>query len=243
MNFRTLLTFVVGAVLVTGIAGFGLIHAYERAHALEATSAVIESDTAVVGTAFSGVIEEVAVRTGEHVEAGDELFRLQSPTLQQARETVSFNEEGVGYTVAEDDTMIFVATADGTVGALPYGVGSFVPANSEITTITLDDSLRVRASVPMTADRYARLSMDTPVQVTLPAGSTVAAEVYELAFEETDAGTTAVIRSRVDADVETTGLASGAPVTATLQLEDDGGMGSWAAERLSDLLTPREYRA
>ena len=243
MNFRTLLTFVVGSVLLTGVAGFGLVHAYERAHALEATSAVIESDTAVVGTAFSGVIEEVAVRTGQQVQAGDELFRLQSPTLQQARETVSFNEEGVGYTVAEDDTMIFVATADGTVGALPYGVGSFVPANSEITTITLDDSLRVRASVPMTASRYARLSMETPVQVTLPAGSTVEAEVYELVFEETDSGTTAVIRSRVDADVQTTGLASGAPVTATLQLEDDGGMGSWAAKRLSDLLNPREYRA
>lgn len=243
MNLRTLLTFVVGIVLLLGAAGFGLIHAYERAHALQATSAIIESDTAVVGTAFSGVIEDVSVRTGEEVRAGDELFRLQSPTLEQARETVAFNEEGVGYTVTDDDTLIFEATADGTVGSLPYGVGSFVPANSEITTITLDDGLRVRASVPMTAGGYARLSTQTPVQVTLPGGDTVEAEVYELAFEETDTGTTAVIRSRVDDDVDGTGLANGAPVTATLQLEDDGGIGAWAAQRVGDLLTPREYRS
>lgn len=243
MNFRNLLTFLVGVVLVTGAAGFGLVHAYDRTHALQASSAVIESDTAVVGTAFSGVIEDVAVRSGQQVQAGDELFRLQSPTLQQARETVSFKEEGVGYSVVDDDTMVFEATADGTVGPLPYSVGSFVPANSEITTITLDDSLRVRASVPMTASRYARLSMDTPVRVTLPTGSTVDADVYELAFEETESGTTAIIRSRVDSDVDATGLASGAPVTATLRLDDDGGMGAWAVNRLNDLLTPREYRS
>ena len=118
-----------------------------------------------------------------------------------------------------------------------------MPANSEITTITLDDGLRVRASVPMTAGGYARLSTETPVQVTLPGGDTVEAEVYELAFEETETGTTAVIRSRVDDDVDRTGLANGAPVTATLQLEDDGGIGAWAAQRIGDLLTPREYRS
>ncbi|MCA1782574.1 MAG: HlyD family efflux transporter periplasmic adaptor subunit [Dermatophilaceae bacterium] len=243
MKIRTLLTFIVGAALLVGVAGFGLMHAYERAHALHATSAIIESDTAVVGTAFSGVIENVAVRTGQPVQAGDELFRLQSPTLQQARETVSFNEEGVGYTVEDDDTLIFKATADGSVGALPYGAGSFVPANTEIATITLNESLRVRASLPMTASSYARLSTDTPVQVTLPGGEVVDAEIYELAFEETDTGTTAVIRSRVDADVETAGLTNGAPVTATLQLADDGGIGAWAAKRASDLFTPREYRS
>lgn len=240
---RTFLTFVVGTALLVGIAGFGLSHAYERAHALHATSAVIESDSAVVGTAFSGVIEDVSVHTGQSVKAGDELFRLQSPTLQQARETVSFNEKGVGYTVEDDDTMVFTATADGTVGPLPYGPGSFVPANTEIATITLDESLRVRASLPMTAGSYARLSTDTPVQVVLPGGETVAAEIYELAFEETDTGTTAVVRSRVQGEVPTSGMVNGAPVTATLQLEDDGGIGAWAAERAADLLSPREYRS
>ena len=243
MKLRTLLTFVVGAALLVGVAGLGLTHAYERAHALHATSAVVESDTAVVGTAFSGVIEDVSVRTGQPVTAGDELFRLQSPTLQQARETVSFNEEGVGYSVTDDDTMDLTATADGILGPLPYGPGSFVPANTEIATITLDESLRVRASMPMTAGSYARLSTDTPVQVVLPGGETVDAEIYELAFEETDTGTTAVIRSRVQGDVPTEGMTNGAPVTATLQLTDDGGFGAWAAKRAGDLLSPREYRS
>jgi multidrug efflux pump subunit AcrA (membrane-fusion protein) len=241
MKIRTFLTFIVGAALLTGVVGLGLVHAYERAHTLHATSAVIESDTAVVGTAFSGVIADVAVRPGDQVQAGDELFRLQSPTLQQARETVSFNEEGVGYTLTDDDTLVFEATNDGTVGVLPYGVGSFVPANTEITTITLTDSLRVRASLPMTAGSYARLSTDAPVQVALPGGEHVEAEIYELAFEERAAGTTAVIRSRVADGVQTAGLENGAPVTATLQLDAGGGIGTWVAERAGDLLTPREY--
>jgi multidrug efflux pump subunit AcrA (membrane-fusion protein) len=243
MRIRSLLTFIVGAALLTGVATLGLLHAYERAHTLHATSAIIESDTAVVGTAFSGVIEDVSVRPGDQVRAGDELFRLQSPTLQQARATVSFNEQGVGYRVADDDTLVFKATADGTVGALPYGVGSFVPANTEITTITLNESLRVRAQLPMTAGSYARLSTDTPVQVALPGGEDVEAEIYELAFEETETGTTAVIRSRVEAGARTTGLENGAPVQATLQLEDGGGVGAWVTKRAGDLLTPREYRS
>jgi hypothetical protein len=118
-----------------------------------------------------------------------------------------------------------------------------VPANTEIATITLDESLRVRASMPMTAGSYARLSTDTPVQVVLPGGETVDAQIYELAFEETDAGTTAVVRSRVQGEVPTEGMTNGAPVTATLQLTDDGGFGAWAAKRAGDLLSPREYRS
>lgn len=241
MKIRTLLVMLIGAVVLTGVAGVGLLRAYDRAHSVLAQTAVIESDTAVVGTAFSGVIEEVMVQPGATVSEGDELFRLQSPTLQQARETARFNEEGVGYTMIEDDTMIFVATGDGVVGSLPYGVGSFVPANTEITTITLNDSMRVKATMPMTAGSFARLSQGSPVEVTLPGDRVVMTEIYELSFESTDAGTTAVVRTRGEDLASSDTLPVGAPVRASLHLDNDGGLGVWAAEKVGDLLSPRGY--
>lgn len=241
MKLRSFITFLLGTVVLVALAGAGLVHAYGRAHTVPAHTAVVESDTAVVGTAFSGVIEDISVQPGTEVTAGDELFRLQSPTLQQARETARFNEEGVGYTMADEDTMIFSATGDGIVGTLPYGVGSFVPANTEITTITLNDSMRVKASVPMTAGAFARLSEGSPVEVTLPGGRAVETQIYELNFESTSQGTTAVLRTRGE-DLAAAGtLPNGAPVRAQLRLEDDGGIGAWAAQRVGDLLSPRGY--
>ena len=88
MNFRTLLALILGMALVVGIAGLGLLQAFDRAHTLRADEATIESDQVVVGTAFSGSVSDISVAPGDRVAPGDELFRLQSPTLQQARETL-----------------------------------------------------------------------------------------------------------------------------------------------------------
>lgn len=113
MNVRKLFSLLVGVVALLAASGYDLAHAFDRAHTLHAKEAVIESDTFVVGTPFAGSIASVSVSPGDTVSAGKELFRIQSPTLQQARNTSRFNAEGVGYRMEGTDTQVFPATADG----------------------------------------------------------------------------------------------------------------------------------
>lgn len=239
MRARKILQLVVGLLAAVALAAVGLVHAYDRTHALTAEKAVIESDISVVGTPFAGSISEILVTSGQEVQEGDDLLRLQSPTLQQARETSRFNDEGVGYRIEGEDEIVFQATASGIVGSLPYGTGSFVPANTEMTQIQLQDSMRVRAVLPMSAEDYARLSDGgSTVAVTLPDGRAVDVEVYEVSFEESDSGVNAIVLARSDELTDGGLVLDGAPVAASLTLESDG-VGAWAASALEDLVTPQ----
>lgn len=239
MRARKILQLILGLVVAVAIAAVGLTHAYDRTHALSAEKAVIESDVSIVGTPFAGSISEILVSSGEEVAEGQDLLRLQSPTLQQARETARFNDEGVGYRIEGDDEIVFQATASGVVGSLPFGTGSFVPANTEITQIQLQDSMRVRAVLPMSAEDYSRLSDGgSTVAVTLPDGRSVDVEIYEVSFEESDSGVNAIVFARGDALTQGGVVLDGAPVRASLSLESDG-VGAWAASALEDLVTPR----
>lgn len=241
MSVRRLIVLLVGLAVVVAVSALGLIRAYERAHTVQASDAVVESDISIVGTAFAGSISDVSVSPGDTVAAGQELFRLQSPTLQQARETSRFNEEGVGYRMEGEDVMIFEATGSGTVAAMPYGVGSFVPANTEITQIVLHDSLRVRAELDLTAADYSRLKMGSTLRAELPDRSVVDASVYDIAFQEGEEGRTAVVRARSEELAAGGQLLDGSPVAADVELESADGIGAWAAREASGLLSPRSY--
>lgn len=241
MSVRRLITFVLGVAVILAVAALGLVRAFDRAHTLSADRAVIESDQTIIGTAFAGSISDVSVAPGDTVTKGQELFRLQSPTLQQARETSRFNAEGVGYTMKGDDVLIFQATGNGTIGSMSYGVGSFVPANTEITTITLHDSMRVQSEVTMDAADFGRMQLGSVVEVVMPDRSRVETAVYDIAFEDGDQGSHAVVRSRGPELARAGSLLNGSPVTADIQLDDDEGLGAWTARQLGELLTPRGY--
>lgn len=241
MHARQLITLLIGIVLVVVLSGFGLLRAFDRAHTLNATQAVVESDTTSVGTAFAGSIASVSVSPGDTVSSGQELFRIQSPTLQQARNTSRFDAEGVGYRMQGEDTQVFVATGDGTVGAMPFGVGSFVPANTKITTITLHNTLRVRAELGLDAADFGRMPLGTEVEVTLPTREKVAAKIYDVTFQEGDTGANAVVRARSDELSAQNHLLNGSPVDAKVQLQPLEGLGVWTARQVGDLLRPRAY--
>ena len=241
MNVRKLLSLIVGVVVVLALSSLGLLRAFDRAHTLHAKEAIIESDTSVVGTAFAGSIASVSVAPGDTVTAGQELFRIQSPTLQQARDTARFNSEGVGYRMVGEDTQVFLATGTGTVGALPYGVGSFVPANTEITTITLHNSLRVRAELGLDAADYGRMPLGTPVQIVLPTRETITTKIYDVSFEDGTGSANAIVRSRSEELSAQNNLLNGSPVEARVQLKPLEGVGVWTVRQVGELFRPRGY--
>ncbi|MDO5739775.1 MAG: hypothetical protein Q4P07_06460 [Ornithinimicrobium sp.] len=241
MRTRSVLTLIVGLVVVAAAAVFGLLHAYDRAHTLRPQTAVIETDESVVGTSFSGSISKVSVKPGDKVTSGQELFRLQSPTLQQARETSRFNDAGVGYRMVGDDVLVFEATANGVVGEMPYGVGSFVPANTEITSIAIGDSLRVRASLVMDTEQFGRMAPGAVMRLTLPSGEKVDTQVYEVAFEEGETAPIAVVRARGGELTSAGNFFNGSPVAAEPERRGDDGLGAWTAAKIGEFFSPRGY--
>lgn len=241
MNVRKFFSLLVGVVAILAASGYGLAHAFDRAHTLHAKEAVIESDTSVVGTPFAGSIASVSVSPGDTVSAGQELFRVQSPTLQQARNTSRFNAEGVGYRMEGTDTQVFLATADGTVGAMPYAAGSFVPANTEITTITVHNSLRVRAELALDAADYGRMPLGTTMEITLPTREKVTTKIYDVTFEEATDGANAIVRARSEDLSAQNSLLNGSPVEADVRLTPVEGAGVWTVRQLGELFEPRGY--
>jgi multidrug resistance efflux pump len=241
MKFRRLLSFILGSALVLAVATAGLVHTHRRAHVVPAAQSVVLSDVTSVGAGFAGYIKEIHVRPQQQVAVGDELLRLQSPTLEQARQTVGFSREGVGYRIEGEDLIVFVATADGTVGPMAQGVGSFVPANTEITTIQLTDSTHVVSRMRMTAGDFARLSQGATVDVELPSGREVATTIDEISFDGDGSGEVTVSSSSAELRSET-GLINNSPVTALVQLDDDEGAGSWLAGRVGALFVPEGHR-
>jgi hypothetical protein len=238
MSFRRFASLLLGAAVILGLGGVGLVYTYGRAHTIDAVEATVETDVSTVGTPFAGHIQSLEVQAGDRVTAGQEVARVQSPNLEQSLET-GFPEEGLGYRVDGDDVIVFTATADGVVGTAEHAVGSFVTANTQIATIEVEGTTRIRAEVPMTAADFARLPGGSPMTARLPDSSEVATEVYEVQFEQAEDGESiAVVRGRSPELVSAGTFTNGAPVTAEVQLDDAEGLGSWAARQLAELITP-----
>jgi HlyD family secretion protein len=238
VNLRRFVSLLLGAVVILGAGAAGLVYTYGRAHTLDALTATVETDVSTVGTPFAGHIQTLEVAAGDRVAAGQEIARVQSPSLGQSLET-GFPEEGLGYRVDGDDVIVLTATADGVVGTAEHAVGSFVTANTEIATIEVQGTTRVRAEVPMTATDFARLPAGSPMTARLPDSTEVSTEVYDVQFEESeDGGSVAVVRGRSPELATAGSFTNGSPVTAQVQLDDAEGFGSWAARQLAELVTP-----
>jgi len=238
VSLRRFASLLLGTLLILGIGAVGLVYTYGRAHTLDAVEATVETDLSTVGTPFAGHIQSLGVHTGDRVTAGQEVARVQSPSLSQSLET-GFPEEGLGYRVDGDDVIVLTATADGVVGSAEHAAGSFVTANTQIATIEVQGTSRVRAEVPMSAADYARLPAGSAMTTRLPDSTEVATEVYEVQFEEAEDGeSVAVVRGRSPELAEAGTFTNGAPVTARVHLDDAEGLGSRAARQLAELITP-----
>jgi hypothetical protein len=181
MKFLRIIGFFTTAVVVICAASVGLVYANNRALHLTSNDAELVADTYSVGTAFAGSVQDMLVERGSQVVAGQELFRLQSATLDQALQTQRFSSEGVGYRVEGNDVIVFTAVKDGTVQELNASIGSFVPGNTVIALVGISDSLHLEATFSMSARDYARLPVGGSVSVDMPDGTTETTTIYELA--------------------------------------------------------------
>jgi hypothetical protein len=240
MSLRKFVSFVLGAAVVLGLGAVGLVYAYGRAHTVHAQEAAVESDVSTVGTPFGGSIQSIQVRPGDPVSTGQEIARLQSPSLAQAVKTGGFLAEGIGYHIEGKDVLVFTATVDGTVSTADHTVGSFVPANTTLAEVEVAGTSRITARVPMSAADYARMSVGSPMPAVLPDGTKVTTEIFDVQFEDGGAPgeALAVVKGRSDELAAAGSFTNGSPAVAAVELDDAEGLGSWAARQLTELITP-----
>ncbi|MDJ0320737.1 HlyD family efflux transporter periplasmic adaptor subunit [Pseudarthrobacter sp. PS3-L1] len=239
MLIRKVLTMLAALVLILTVSGAGLVYANDRSHHLSSNKAVLRSESYSIGTPFGGAVQHLSVSRGDSIKKGQELFRLQSATLQQALATSRFNATGVGYSIIGDDVMVFTATNDGVVSDLGVAEGSFVPANSAMAQIDLDSTLIVEATFDLTPRDYSKVAVGSVLTVGMPDNSSVDAEVFDIQVTSNGANTAqTLVLAKSRSLAEKSYFSTGAPVTAELKLKDDENFGSWLARQLTKLATP-----
>ena len=233
------LGFAIACVVALGIAFAGLVYANVSSLTVQAASAQLVTDDYSLGTPYAGTIQDLTIQRGDAVKKGDELFRLQSPTLESAMQTQKFTNAGVGYTIEDGGVMVFTASLDGVVQKVDAEIGSFVEEDQTIAVIAISDSIHLESEFTLGARDYSRIPVGGTVAVSMPDGSTVQAEIYDVEVEEyKDGRATTTVRARSDEISTQSYMVVGAPVAASLHLQDDEGFGGWLVTQIGKLFTP-----
>lgn len=226
MTWRTRLKLLVGALVVLVIvAGLTVVFNQRQSQAVS-TTASIEANRYPVGIDYGGTVIDALVENGDTVQEGDELFVLQSPSLEADLAEGLFKPETVAYTVTNEGVITLTAAAAGTISDVSTEPGSFAQAGQVLATIDQAGSLFVQANFVLTARDYSRISDGASVSLLLPNQETIEGTVDEIAVETSDTGdaelTVKVASDNLD-DGAFNGLVKrGTPVNATLSLRDDG---------------------
>jgi len=238
MNIRNRLKLIGGIGFVLALLGALVLYMnYSLSH-VHSTNAMLLSDSYTVGTDYSGVITKQYVHTGDHVAAGQKLFVIKSSLLSSDIANQSLNKTNSAFSVDDDNNIVLKSTGSGTVADVAYLEGSFVPANKEIATIRIDNSVYVEANFKLAPPDYARLHSGDEVTVTLPNNQHISASVFNITVQNTDGVVQTVVKARLHGIGTGTTFSDGTPVNAELHL-DGKNLYNSLREGLSKLIQPK----
>ncbi|MCB7136226.1 HlyD family efflux transporter periplasmic adaptor subunit [Cellulosimicrobium marinum] len=193
----------------------------------QATSqtATIRAEVLDVGSDYAGTVTTADVAEGDEVAAGDPLFTVSSLTLQHDLSLGLVSADTKAYSVSEDGSITLVAPYDAVVTDVTVREGGFVQAGEVMASLEREGSLFVDAQLTLDPEDFARVRQDAVVTVVLPNQVEVAGRVASISVENTGNRAAATVEVTSDALVRGAhdGLvASGTPVTASIDLHDDG---------------------
>lgn len=197
----------------------------QRQSQVASDSASIQAERFPVGIDYGGTVMERVVSDGDVVEEGDPLFVVLSTTLQADLAEGLLKPETIAYSVTPDGAITLTASVAGTVRDVTTERGSFVQAGQVLATIDRGGSLHVAAEFELTSRDYGRIERGAAVEILLPDQQRIRGNASSVDVSTTDgsATTTVVVTSTELVDGGHNGLmSSGTPVTATLQLRNDG---------------------
>ena len=225
MTWTSRLRLFAGMIVVLLIAAWGTYQLNESRGIATSDSAQIVAKTYGVGTPYSGRVVDPLVDVGDKVTTGEKLFIIDSATLQYDVANGFARTATEATQIDADGRLVVLATGDGVVTEIASERGTFVQSATELATVQRADSLYVQAEYTLTPNEYARVADDAAVTVVLPNQRTITAYVSEVKVETVAGGAQAVLTLTGDSlhDGAENGLVSACtPVTAELQLENDG---------------------
>lgn len=211
--------------VITLVAALTLVFNQRQTRAASLT-ATISADTYLVGAAYGGTVIEQHVRDGDTVESGQELFTILSVGLQQDLANGLKIQSSEAYDVdTKKGTVTYKATVPGQVSELAARLGNALATNQPFAKITVVDSQFVEARYLLTPRDYERVTEGARASILLPNNQTIDGQVSSIEVA-TDEGQ-ARAKVRVDSpDLTRDNLGDltkpGTPVTATIELRDDG---------------------
>jgi multidrug resistance efflux pump len=230
MTWSNRLRLVAGLLAVVLVCAALTLVMNRRLSQATSETATIRAESLGIGTDYAGTVTESLVDEGDEVTEGDPLFTVSSLTLQHDLAIGLVSADTKAYQVSEDGTITLVAPYDAVVTELSAREGAFVEAGSTIATLDRAGSLFVDAEVSLDPSDYARVRQGAPVTIVLPDQSEISGEVASVSVTNADDTAEATVEITSDALVDAgqdgaaqSGLLSpGTPVTASIELYDDG---------------------
>lgn len=238
MTWQSRLKLFVGLVAVVGVVAVLTLVFTQRQSQVASESASIQAERFPVGIDYGGTVVERLVTDGDRVNEGDPLFVVLSTTLQADLAEGLLKPETIAYSVTSDGTITLTASVAGTVRDVTTERGSFAQAGQVLATIDRTGSLFVSAEFELTSRDYGRIEQGAVVEILLPDYQRITGRASSIQVATTDgsATTTVVVTSDELIDGGHNGLMSrGTPVSATLQLRNDGILAG-ASDGLFDFL-------
>lgn len=225
MTLKNRLKLFAGLLGVLALVGVLTVVFNQRQAQVSSLSAAISAETYPVGSDYGGIVIERLVSEGDDVAEGQPLLTVHSPSLQADLAEGLIQPSTVGYQVSDQGVITLAAPVAGVVSDLATTRGSFVQAGQVLANVDRSGSLGVTAQFLLDPKDYARIEVGAPVRIILPSREIVEGSVQSVEVQPVSgqAQTTVVIASAALGQGDFDGLAqAGTPVTAVLELRDDG---------------------
>jgi multidrug resistance efflux pump len=214
-----------GTLVVLVIAALATYKLNENKGVAASDSAQILGKTYDIGTPYAGLVVDQLVEVGDEVAEGEPMFVVDSASLQYDIVNGFAKPATTATQIDAEGRLVILATGNGTVTELGADRGTFVQAASKLATVQRENTLYVQAEYTLTANEYARVDDRATASVELPNHRTIQAQVSKVQVETVGGEAQAVMTltgPELKDGAQNGLVSSGTPVTATLQLSNDG---------------------
>jgi len=225
MTWTSRIRLLASMLVVLVIAALATYQLNETRGVAVSDSAQILAKSYGVGTPYSGLVVDQLVDVGDTVTTGQQLFVIDSATLQYDVKNGFARTSTEATQIDAEGRLVVLATGDGVVTEIASERGTFVQSATQLATVQRADTLYVQAEYTLTPKEYARVADDATATVVLPNQRTITLHVSEVKVETIAGSAQAVLTLAGSALVDgaQNGLVSaGTPVTAELELDNDG---------------------
>ncbi len=224
MTWINKLKFFIGIVVTVCLVLGLFVYLNYSMSRVSSTTAQLGADSYSVAFDYSGILDQSYVQVGQTVKTGDRLFAIRSSSLATSLAQNQVKQSSLLFGLQSDGDVLVTASKPGVVRKVDYQIGSFIPANTEIASISLQGSLYVQATYSLSAPDYARINYNSSVVVTLPDNTKVNGKIYDVTLSHTNDQklVSTIVKARLDpSQVNTAVFVPGTPVETTWQLTND----------------------